>query len=172
MKDYIYEIQEIGQIVEKVREERILNKECIDEELIRTKQHKKMLNYKKMQIEKLKKQEVYKVPKKFKKIEDIIKEENKIRKFYYNLFYFDFVEYDESYGYLLKDNDNFYLEIKTYTDNFPLYPDFEEKLYITEGMANKVLNYDDIVEEEIKKSEEETEKAREKYLVQFKKYSE
>ena len=39
-------------------------------------------------------------------------------------------------------------------------------------MANKVLNYDDIVEEEIKKSEEETEKAREKYLVQFKKYSE
>ncbi len=172
MKDYIYEIAEIGQIGEKVRKERVFYKDCIDEELIRIKQHKKMLNHKKMQIEKVEKQGVYKVPRKFKKIEDIIKEENKIRKFYYNLFYFDFVEYDEKCGYLLKDNDNFYLEIKTYTDNFPLYPDFTEELYITEEMANKVLNYDDIVEEEIKKSEEETEKAREKYLAQFKEYSE
>lgn len=48
----------------------------------------------------------------------------------------------------------------------------EEKLLITEEMAKMVLNYQNIIDEELRKSEEETEKAREIFLNQFKEYSE
>ena len=62
--------------------------------------------------------------------------------FYYNLFFYGFVEYQDGTGYLLLDNKNFYLKITTYTDNFPLYNDFTEELYITEDKAKEILEAD------------------------------
>ena len=104
-----------------------------------------MLNYKIQQIEKAKEREI-EVPKKLKKVEDVIEKED-LKMFYYNLFFYDFAEYRDKIGYLLSDNTNFYLKIITYTDNFQIYDDFKEELYITENKAKEILFYDKTIEE-------------------------
>ena len=130
----------IEEIIEEARKDKVLSIESIEYEIERTKQYKKMLNYKIQQIEKQKIQEI-EVPKKFRKVEDVIKKED-LKRFYYNLFFFGFLEYRDDIGYLLSDNTNFYLKIITYTDNFPSYDDFKEELYITEDKAKEVLDAD------------------------------
>lgn len=130
----------IEEIIEETKKDKVLNADSIEEEIERTKQYKKMLSYKMEQIERAKAKKI-EVPEKFKKIEDVIKKEN-LKKFYYNLFFYGFVEYQDGTGYLLLDNKNFYLKITTYTDNFPNYNDFKEELYITKSKAKEVLDAD------------------------------
>ena len=67
--------------------------------------------------------------------------------FYYNLFCYGFVEYQDGTGYLLLDNKNFYLKITTYTNNFPLYDDYKEELYITEEKIKEILNAGEIMKD-------------------------
>lgn len=141
MKDIEKDI--IEEVIEEARKEKVLSVESIEYEIERTKQYKKMLNYKIQQIEKSKGKEI-EVPKKFRKVEDVIKKEN-LKKFYYNLFFYEFLEYRDGIGYLLLDNKNFYLKITTYTDNFPLYNDFTEELYITESKAKEILEADKMI---------------------------
>jgi len=137
---------EIDEIIRNARQTKIFCADSILEEIDRTEQHQKELKYKLMQIEKAVEEKNIKISSKLKKIEDIITEEKDLNKFYYNLFFYYFVDYDETFGYLLKDNTNFYLKITTYTDNFPLFTDFKEELYVTEEKAKEILNYDEIVE--------------------------
>ena len=135
----------IEEMIEEARKDKVLSIESIEYEIERTKQYKKMLNYKIQQIEKQKIQEI-EVPKKFRKVEDVIKKEN-LKKFYYNLFFYGFVEYQDGTGYLLLDNKNFYLKITTYTNNFPLYDDYKEELYITEEKIKEILNAGEIMKD-------------------------
>lgn len=141
-------MQEIEDIIEKISKEarnnRLLSVESIEDEIERTKKYKQALNYKKQQIERAKLGKVQ-IPIGFKKVEDIIKEEKDLRKFYYNLFYYDIVDYKTGIGYLIKNNKDFYLKIITYTDDFPLFDDYKEELYTTEEMINFVLNYEEIM---------------------------
>lgn len=130
----------IEEMIEKARKDKVLSLESIEYEIDRTKKHKKMLSYKIQQIQKAKGKEI-EVPWKFKKVEDVVRKED-IKVFYFNLFFFNYVEYYENVGYLLSDNVNFYLKITTYTDNFPLYNDFTEELYITEDKAKEILEAD------------------------------
>lgn len=130
----------IEEIIEEAKKDKVLNVDSIEEEIERTKKCKKMLSYKMEQIERAKERKI-EVPEKFKKIEDVIKKED-LKRFYYNLFLFGFLEYKDGIGYLLLDNKNFYLKITTYTDNFPIYNDFKEELYITKSKAKEVLDAD------------------------------
>lgn len=153
-------MEEIEDIIEEIskeaRKNKLLSFESIEDEIERTKEYKKVLNYKKQQIEKAKLGKVQ-IPSGFKKVEDIIKEEKDLRKFYYNLFFYDLVDYKEGIGYLIKDNKDFYLKFITYTDNFPLFDDYKEELCITEETARQVLKYDEIVAEMEKQAMEESE---------------
>lgn len=142
------DIRNVEDIIEKISKEarnnRLLSVESIEDEIERTKEYKQALNYKKQQIEKAKLGKVQ-IPIGFKKVEDIIKEEKDLRKFYYNLFYYDIVDYKIGIGYLTKDNKDFYLKITTYTDDFPIFDDYKEELYITEETVYFVLNYEEIM---------------------------
>lgn len=142
------DIRNVEDIIEKISKEarnnRLLSVESIEDEIERTKEYKQALNYKKQQIEKAKLGKVQ-IPIGFKKVEDIIKEEKDLRKFYYNLFYYDIVDYKIGIGYLVKNNKDFYLKITTYTDDFPIFDDYKEELYITEETVYFVLNYEEIM---------------------------
>ncbi len=142
------DIRNVEDIIEKISKEarnnRLLSVESIEDEIERTKEYKQALNYKKQQIEKAKLGKVQ-IPIGFKKVEDIIKEEKDLRKFYYNLFYYDIVDYKIGIGYLIKNNKDFYLKITTYTDDFPIFDDYKEELYITEETVYFVLNYEEIM---------------------------
>lgn len=61
---------------------------------------------------------------------------------------------------------------KDKTDKNSLCTDFKEELHSTEENTKEILGYDEMSDEEIRKIEEEIEKAREKFLSQFKQYSE
>ena len=142
------DIRNVEDIIEKISKEarnnRLLSVESIEDEIERTKEYKQALNYKKQPIEKAKLGKVQ-IPIGFKKVEDIIKEEKDLRKFYYNLFYYDIVDYKIGIGYLVKNNKDFYLKITTYTDDFPIFDDYKEELYITEETVYFVLNYEEIM---------------------------
>lgn len=135
----------IEEMIEEARKDKVLSIESIEYEIKRTRKYKKMLSYKMEQIERAKAKKI-EVPEKFKKIEDVIKKEN-LKKFYYNLFFYGFVEYQDGTGYLLLDNKNFYLKITTYTNNFPLYDDYKEELYITEEKIKEILNAGEIMKD-------------------------
>lgn len=134
----------IEEISKKARNNRLLSVESIEDEIERTKKYKQALNYKKQQIERAKLGKPQ-IPIGFRKVEDIIKEEKDLREFYYNLFYYGIVDYKTGIGYLIKNNKDFYLKIITYTDDFPLFDDYEEELYTTEQMIYFVLNYEEIM---------------------------
>ena len=143
--EYIRDVEDIiEEISKEARNNRLLSVESIEDEIDRTKEYKQALNYKKQQIERAKLGKIQ-IPIGFKKVEDIIKEEKDLRKFYYNLFYYDIVDYKTGIGYLIKNNKDFYLKIITYTDDFPLFDDYKEELYTTEEMINFVLNYEEIM---------------------------
>ena len=84
--------------------------------------------------------------KKFKKIKEVVLEKD-TDKFYYNLVFYGFVDWDRYIGYLIKDTKNFYIKIESpsekWDDN-----ELEEELLITEEMARTVLNYDEILEKQ------------------------
>lgn len=170
LPEFFKERDIIEEMIEETRKDKVFCVDSIEEEIERTRKYKKMLNYKKEQIQKSKIQEI-KVPERFKKIEDVIKKED-LKRFYYNLFFFGFLEYRDGIGYLLSDNTNFYLKIITYTDNFPIYDDFKEELYITENKAKEVLNYNILEEEMERQLMEETDMAQELYYSQFTEYYE
>lgn len=164
--------QELEQVIKSARKKQKFSADYIAEEIKRIEEYQKGLKYKLMMIGKAVVEKNIKIPSKFKKVEEIIKDEENLKKFYYNLFFYGFVEYDVFGGYLLKDKKNFHLKITIFKDGSPSGIDYKEELYITEEKAEEILRYDVTVDEEIEKSEEETENAREKYLAQFKEYSE
>lgn len=146
----------IEKVTEEARKNKVLCADTIEDEIKRTKEYEEMLDYKLQQIEMARLSKAQ-IPKHFKKVEDIIKEERDLKKFYYNLLYYGFVIYSDGVGFLVRDNKNFYLKITTYVDGFPVFDDYQEELYITEETAYEVLKYDDIVDEMKKQAMEESE---------------
>lgn len=151
----------IEEMIEEAKRRKYFYVKTIDYNINRIKEYKKMLNYKKEQVQKSKTQDV-KVPHRFKKIEDVVCKED-LKKFYYNLFFFGFIHYDNRIGYLLSNNKDFYLKITLYTDNYltdgeiikslPDKTKYEEELYITKEMAEEVLNADNMMKDDYENSQ-------------------
>ena len=105
-----------------------------------------MLNLKMVSLQNILSNKKVVIPKKFKKIKEVVLEKD-TDKFYYNLVFYGFVDWDRYIGYLIKDTKNFYIKIESpsekWDDN-----ELEEELLITEEMARTVLNYDEILEKQ------------------------
>ena len=97
-----------------------------------------MLNLKMVSLQNILSNKKVVIPKKFKKIKEVVLEKD-TDKFYYNLVFYGFVDWDRYIGYLIKDTKNFYIKIESpsekWDDN-----ELEEELLITEEMARTVLN--------------------------------
>ena len=139
-------MDEIEQVVEEIKKYNLVDMDCISQEIKSVKERKRMLNSKMVSLENALSNKKVVIPKKFKKIEEVISTKD-IDKFFYNLVFYGFVEWDRNIGYLIKDTKNFYMKIESTT---PKWNDneFEEELFITEEMARTVLNFDDILEEQ------------------------
>lgn len=139
-------MDEIKQAVEEIKKYNLVDMDCISQEIESVKERKRMLNSKIVSLENALSNKKVVIPKKFKRIEEIISTKD-IDRFYYNLVFYGFVEWDRNIGYLIKDTKNFYIKIesttKKWNDN-----EFEEELLITEEMAKTVLNFDDILKEQ------------------------
>lgn len=136
-------MDEIEKAVEEMKKNKLVNVECILQEKESVKQRERMLNSKLFRIENALSNKKVVIPKKFKKIKEVVLEKD-IDRFYYNLVFYGFVDWDRYIGYLIKDTKNFYIKIefpsKKWDDN-----ELEEELLITEEMSRTVLNYDEIL---------------------------
>ena len=138
-------MDEIEQVVEEIKKYNLVDMDCISQEIKSVKERKRMLNSKMVSLENALSNKKVVIPKKFKKIEKVISIKD-IDKFYYNLVFYGFVEWDRYIGYLIKDTKNFYIKIESSSKKWDG-NELEEELLITEEMAKTVLNFDDILEE-------------------------
>ena len=113
----------------------------IRRELAEMKSHKKALNNKKMKLVESLVNGKNKIPRKFKKISDIVGLEH-IRDFYFNLFFYGFADYNKCVGILIKDSNNFYLKITPTVDKETFNIAYKEELYATEEIIQQVINYE------------------------------
>ncbi len=139
-------MDEIEQAVEEIKKYNLVDRNCILQEIESIKERKRMLNLKMVSLQNILSNKKVVIPKKFKKIKEVVLEKD-TDKFYYNLVFYGFVDWDRYIGYLIKDTKNFYIKIESpsekWDDN-----ELEEELLITEEMARTVLNYDEILEKQ------------------------
>ena len=110
-------------------------------ELGRVERYKRVLNNKMMKIGESLVNKNVKVPRKFKKISEVIDSEN-IRSFYFDLFFYGFADYEEDFGILVEDSRNFYLKITSTINERTQDITFQEELYATEEIIQQVINYE------------------------------
>lgn len=139
-------MDEIEKIIEEMNKNKIVSIDSILQEKESIMQREQMLNSKLLSIQKvlLNKRQV--IPKKFKKVEEIVSTKD-IDKFYYNLVFYGFVDWDRYVGYLIKDTRNFYVKIKLPIRDWDN-DELKEELLVTEKIADIILNYDDIIKEQ------------------------
>ena len=139
-------MDEIEQAVEEIKKYNLVDRNYILQEIESIKERKRMLNLKMVSLQNILSNKKVVIPKKFKKIKEVVLEKD-TDKFYYNLVFYGFVDWDRYIGYLIKDTKNFYIKIESpsekWDDN-----ELEEELLITEEMARTVLNYDEILEKQ------------------------
>lgn len=136
-------MDEIEKIIEEMNKNKIVSIDSILQEKESIMQREQMINSKLLSIQKvfLNKRQV--IPKKFKKVEEIVSAKD-IDKFYYNLVFYGFVDWDRYVGYLIKDTRNFYVKIKLPIRDFDN-DELKEELLVTEKIADIILNYDNII---------------------------
>lgn len=139
-------MDEIEQAVEEIKKYNLVDRNCILQEIESIKERKRMLNLKMVSLQNILSNKKVVIPKKYKKIEEVISTKD-IDKFYYNLVFFGFVEWDRNIGYLIKDTKNFYIKIKALAKKWDK-NEFEEELLITQEIAKTILNYDEILKEQ------------------------
>ena len=130
-------MDEIEKIIEEMNKNKIVIIDSILQEKESIMQREQMLNSKLLSIQKvlLNKRQV--IPKKFKKVEEIVSTKD-IDKF---------VDWDRYVGYLIKDTRNFYVKIKLPIRDWGN-DELKEELLVTEKIADIILNYDDIIKEQ------------------------
>lgn len=127
--------------VDNVLNNQIYENEEIGRELEEVEGQKRALNNKKMKLGEALVNKRIKIPVKFKKISDIVGLEH-IRDFYFNLFFYGFVDYKKGVGILIKDSNNFYLKITSTVDKETFNIVYKEELYATEEIIQQVINYE------------------------------